>query len=280
MLLSAQANRYAHQLLHARAHAEQLPLLSKDGALSVADAYDIAKNIMDIRIAQGEIQVGRKIGFANRSIWSRYGETEPIDRPIWAPLFDTTIRYSNNNHGIQCLDGAMQPRIEPEIVFKLDQTPPPDATVETMGECIEWMAHGLEIVTCPFAEWKFNTADAIAAFGLHGTLILGEPKLLSSATRHNLAGMLATTSVSLSCSTDNAFTLRAAGFGSDVLESPVHALRYLHQLLQTQPQFPPLAAGEIIATGTLTDAYPIESGQTWTTAFSGVVLPGLSISFV
>jgi len=30
----------------------------------------------------------------------------------------------------------------------------------------------------------------------------------------------------------------------------------------------------------LTDAYPIEAGQTWTTAFSGVALPGLTISFV
>jgi 2-keto-4-pentenoate hydratase len=280
MLLSAQANRYAHQLLAARANARQLAPLSETTRLTLADGYDIAKNILDIRIAQGEILVGRKIGFTNRTIWSKYGATEPIDRPIWAPIFDTTVRYTEDNHGLQSLKGAVQARIEPEIVFKLAKTPAPDTTVDTISDCIEWMAHGFEIVVCPFPNWKFDAVDAIAAFGLHGSLIIGEPKLLSAATRRNLAAVLADASVSLSCSAGESISLRAAGFGSDVLDSPVHALWHLHQLLQSQPQFAPLAAGEIIATGTLTDAYPIEAGQTWTTAFSGVTLPGLTISFV
>jgi 2-keto-4-pentenoate hydratase len=280
MLLSAQANRYAHQLLAARANARQLAPLSESTRLTLADGYDIAKNILDIRIAQGEILVGCKIGFTNRTLWSKYGATEPIDQPIWAPMFDTTVRYTEDNHGIQSLKGAVQARIEPEIVFKLAKTPAPDATIDTMSDCIEWMAHGFEIVVCPFPNWKFDAVDAIAAFGLHGSLIIGEPKLLSAATRRNLAAVLADASVSLSCSAGDSISLRAAGFGSDVLDSPVHALWHLHQLLQSQPQFAPLAAGEIIATGTLTDAYPIEAGQTWTTAFSGVTLPGLTISFV
>jgi 2-keto-4-pentenoate hydratase len=280
MLLSAQTNRYAHQLLAARANARQLAPLSESAKLTLADGYDIAKNILDIRIAQGEILVGRKIGFTNRTIWSKYGATEPIDQPIWAPMFDTTVRYTEDNHGIQSLKGAVQARIEPEIVFKLAKTPAPDTTVDTISDCIEWMAHGFEIVVCPFPNWKFDAVDAIAAFGLHGSLIIGEPKLLSAATRRNLAAVLADASVSLSCSAGDSISLRAAGFGSDVLDSPVHALWHLHQLLQSQPQFAPLAAGEIIATGTLTDAYPIEAGQTWTTAFSGVTLPGLTISFV
>jgi 2-keto-4-pentenoate hydratase len=280
MLLSAQANRYAHQLLAARSNSQQIPPLSNDAALSLADGYDIAKTILDARIAEGETPVGRKIGFTNRTIWPKYGVEHPIDKPIWGPIFDTTVRYSKDNHGVQSLVGAVQPRIEPEIVFKLGMTPPPDASIETVAECIEWIAHGFEIVVCPFPGWKFNAVDAIAAFGLHGALIVGEPKVLSGATRRNLAAVLANASVSLSVNEGDSFTLRAAGFGSDVLDSPVHALWHLHQLLQSQPQFAPLAAGEIISTGTLTDAYPIEAGQTWTTAFSGVALPGLTISFV
>ncbi|MDB5761862.1 MAG: putative 2-keto-4-pentenoate hydratase [Herminiimonas sp.] len=280
MLLSAQSNRYAHQLLAARANAQQIPPLSANAALSLADGYDIAKNLLDIRIAQGEVPTGRKIGFTNRAVWSKYGATEPIDKPIWGSMFNTTVRYTDDNHGIQSLDGAVQPRIEPEIVFKLAKAPAPDATVDSIAECIEWMAHGFEIVVCPFPNWQFNAVDAIAAFGLHGSLIIGEPKVLSAATRRNLAAVLANASVSLSYGAGGAVTLRAAGFGSDVLDSPVHALWHLHRLLQNQPQFKPLAAGEIITTGTLTDAYPVEAGQTWTTAFSGVALPGLTISFV
>ncbi|MDB5772399.1 MAG: 4-oxalocrotonate decarboxylase [Burkholderia sp.] len=276
MLMSTQANRYAHQLLEARAASRLIPPLSSNAALSLADAYDIVKSTIDIRIAQGEQMVGRKIGFTNRKIWSKYGVAEPITMPIWTPVFESTIRYTEDNRGIQCLRGALQPRIGPELVFMLGTTPAADATVEELAECIEWMAHAFEIVVCPFPGWKFEMADSIAAFGLHGSLIVGEPKMLSAATRRNLGEVLANASLSLSCGDE----LRSAGFGSDVLGSPVHALWHLHQLLREQPQFAPLRAGEVITTGTWTDVCPITPGETWTSAFSGVSLPGLTVSFV
>jgi 2-keto-4-pentenoate hydratase len=278
--MSSQASRYAHQLLDARANARLLPLLSSSESLSIDDAYDIARRVLDIRVAQGEQAIGRKIGLVVRKTWEKYGVTAEACRPIWSSIYDSTVRYADDNHGTQSLAGALQPRIEPEIVFKLGQTPSPEATMDELAECIEWMAHGFEIATCPFANWEFTVADAIATFGLHGTLIIGEPHVLSSATRHNLAQILSSASVSLSSSTDSDGTLRAAGFCNEEADSPLHALWHLHQLLRTQPQFAPLTAGEIITTGTWTDAYPVEPGQTWITAFSGVALPGLTVSFV
>lgn len=276
MLMSTQSSRYAHQLLDVRAQAKLIPPLSAKAPLSVADAYDIVKSIMDVRIAQGEQVVGRKIGFTNRKIWSKYGVSDPIRTPIWTPMFDTTVRFTEDNRGIQSLQGALQPRIGPELVFKLGSTPSPEATIEELADCIAWMAHGFEIVVCPFPEWKFEMADSIAAFGLHGSLIVGEPKVLSAASRRNLGEVLAHASLSLSCGDE----LRSAGFGSDVLGSPLHALWHLHQLLKIQSQFAPLSAGEIITTGTWTDVCPIKPGETWTSAFSGVSLPGLTLSFV
>lgn len=276
MLMSTQANRYAHQLLDARAQARLIPPLSGNAPLSIADSYDIAKSIINIRTAQGETLIGRKIGFTNRKIWSKYGVSEPISNPIWTPMFDATVRFTEDNRGIQSLQGALQPRIGPELVFKIGKTPSPDATIEELADCIEWMAHGFEIVVCPFPDWKFEMADSIAAFGLHGSLIVGEPKVLSAATRRNLGQVLAHASLSLSCGDE----LRSAGFGSDVLGSPMHALWHLHQLLNTQAQFAPLSAGEVITTGTWTDVCPIKPGETWTSAFSGISLPGLTVSFV
>lgn len=272
MLMSTQANRYAHQLLDARAQARLIPPLSANAPLSLADSYDIAKSIINIRVAQGETMIGRKVGFTNRKIWSKYG----VNAPIWTPMFDQTVRFTEDNRGIQSLAGALQPRIGPELVFKLGETPSPDATMEQLAGCIEWMAHAFEIVVCPFPDWKFEMADSIAAFGLHGSLILGEPKMLSAASRRSLGEVLPHASLSLSCGDE----LRSAGFGSDVLGSPLHALWHLHQLLNTQPQFAPLSAGEIITTGTWTDVCPIKPGETWTSAFSGISLPGLTVSFV
>src|SRR4051794_8961566 len=156
MLMSTQASRYAHHLLDARAQAQLIPPLSSLAPLSVPDSYDIAKSLIDIRTAQGETMVGRKIGFANRKIWSRYGINDPIQAPIWTPLFDTTVRFTEDNRGLQSLQGALQPRIGPELVFKLARTPAVDATVEELAGCIEWMAHAFEIVICPFPDWKFE----------------------------------------------------------------------------------------------------------------------------
>jgi len=277
MLSPEQATAHARQLLEARAYSVPVPRLTATHPLSLEEGYRIADEILRLRLEQGETLVGRKLGFTNRKTWESAG----VSAPFWSPLFDTTIRYAHNSQGRQCLEGAMQPRIEPEIILKLGRAPEPDATIASIADCIEGVAAGFEIVSCPFEKWDFTAAEAIAAYGVHGTLIIGERMKLSKASRRNLAAVLANTSASLSCATAEQTVLRAAGFGSTVLDSPVHALLALHQLLQQNPEWPQLQAGEIIATGTLTDAFPISPGETWTTAFAGgLIVPGLSVNFV
>jgi 2-keto-4-pentenoate hydratase len=162
MLMSTKANRYAHQLLDARACTTLMPLLSDADVLSPMDGYDIGKRILDASIGQGATSVGRKLGFSNRTIWKKYGVTKAIEEPFWAHVFDTTVRYAEDNRGIQSLEGALQPRIEPEVVFSLGTTPSPYASIEELADCIEWMAHAFEIAVCPFLNWKFDAVDAIA----------------------------------------------------------------------------------------------------------------------
>ena len=41
----------------------------------------------------------------------------------------------------------------------------------------------------------------------------------------------------------------------------------------------PLAAGEIVASGTLTRALPVKAGETWTTKLNGIGLEGISLRF-
>ena len=229
MLMSTQASRYAHKLLKARSAGTLMDPLTSSGKVTVDDAYDIAKSILDIRIAQGETPIGRKIGFSNRKIRQRYGLESAITDPIWAPLFDSSVEFAMDNRALHSLKKAQQPRIEPELVFKLARTPEPDTTVEALAECLEWMAHGFEIVTSPYPEWKFDAADAIAAFGLHKALIVGEPRLLSAATRRNLVQVLGASTLSLSRTANGTPSLVAAGFGKNVSDSPLHALWNLHQ---------------------------------------------------
>jgi 2-oxo-3-hexenedioate decarboxylase len=69
--------------------------------------------------------------------------------------------------------GFAEPRIEPEIVFKLALAPTLGMDETALLDCVDWVAHGFEIVQSIFPGWKFSAPDTVAAFGLHGALLIG-----------------------------------------------------------------------------------------------------------
>jgi 2-oxo-3-hexenedioate decarboxylase len=54
-------------------------------------------------------------------------------------------------------------------------------------------------------------------------------------------------------------------------------LRHLVELLANDPHNPPLRAGEIISTGTLTLAMPVSAGESWTTRVHGIPLEDIAL---
>jgi len=261
----------AERLIECQDRAEMLPSISaSDAAFDVARAYEVLAAIVARRKAQGWQPVGRKIGFTNRTIWSRYG----VDRPMWAPTWGHSVHFAAEGRATLSLAGFVQPRIEPEVVFKLAAAPAGSDTM-TLLDSVEWISAGYEIVQSHFPDWKFTAADCTAAFGLHGALVVGTPLAVTSANRERLAETLQSFELTLSC--DGRLVER--GKGANVLGSPLNALAHLAQLLATQPQFAPLGAGEVITTGTLTDAWPVRPGETWESDYGLLGVPGLTLRF-
>ena len=62
-----------------------------------------------------------------------------------------------------------------------------------------------------------------------------------------------------------------------MLGSPALALAHLARLLADQPQAPKLAAGEIVTTGTITDAWPVAAGEIWSSDYGALGLDGLTL---
>ena len=60
-------------------------------------------------------------------------------------------------------------------MFKLAKDVGAEIDEAGMLDCIEWVAHGFEIVQSIFPGWKFTGVDCLAAEGLHGALLLGPP---------------------------------------------------------------------------------------------------------
>ena len=248
-------DRLADRLVRAQTAHEQIPpLTTTEPGFDVPAAYRVLAGISARRLADGWVPIGRKMGFTNSTIWARYR----VSQPMWAPVWDRTVEFTAASASMR-VDRFTEPRIEPEVVFKLRAPVPPDADAVHALECVEWLAAGFEVVQSPFPGWRFAAADCTAAFGLHAALIVGEPRVIDSRNRVALAESLATFALALS--RDGVIVDR--GVGANVLGSPARALGYLAALLASQPLAPPLAAGEVVTTGTITDAWPAIRRQTW-----------------
>lgn len=245
------------------------PITVHDPGFGAEAAYAVSAEVLRRRRARGEKPIGRKIGFTNRTIWPEYG----VYTPIWAPVYDSTVTFLEGTSGSLAIGDLAQPRIEPEIVLHFTSSPGVTRDEAELLACIDWIAHGCEIAQSPFPDWKFKAADTIAAFGLHGALLVGPKRPVTQLA--DLVAKLRTFTIVLA----RDGVVQARGGGANVLDSPLLAAAHLISVLKDQPQFEPIRAGELVTTGTLTAPLPIRARETWSTAFSGIELEGLSVQF-
>jgi 2-oxo-3-hexenedioate decarboxylase len=271
--MSIDTANLANELIAAYDSAKTLPpITARLPAFGVADGYGVLAAIEERRRRQGWQEVGRKIGFTNRTIWARYGVWEPI----WAHVWAHTVHIALSGRARLGLAQFVQPRIEPEVVFGLKAPVPPADDPLAALACVEWIAPGFEIVQSHFPDWKFAAPDCVAAFGLHGALVIGAPVPVTDQNRDRLATLLATFELTLR----RGDAVVDTGVGANVLDGPPAALAHLARVAAAQPQFAPLAAGEIVTTGTITDAWPVVSGETWSSDYGTLGLDGLTLTFV
>jgi 2-oxo-3-hexenedioate decarboxylase len=269
----ASTDALATELLDALDHHTLIePITSRYPSFNESEAYQVNAELFRRRCARGEKPIGRKIGFTNRTIWPEYG----VYTPMWAHVYDTTVQFFVGNGGEQKIGHLAQPRIEPEILLHF-KSPPAGAKSEAeILECVDWIAHSVEIVQSHFADWKFKAADTAAAFGLHGALMVGTPRPIRDLGEPaELIEKLRTFTIALSRNGE----VQARGGGFNVLDSPLLAMAHLVKALEGLPQFEPVQAGEIVSTGTLTAALPVNAGETWSTAFDGIGLTPLRVAF-
>jgi 2-oxo-3-hexenedioate decarboxylase len=246
------------------------PFSARLSAFDLDDAYRVAAAIRQMREARGEMPLGRKIGFTNRTIWAEYN----VYGPIWGYVYNRTVHNLAEIGDTFSLMGLAEPRIEPEIVFKLALAPAPGMDETALLACIDWVGHGFEIVQSIFPGWKFSAPDTVAAFGLHGALLIG-PRHSIAAHAEEWSRTLSTFEIDL----ERDGAVIDHGRATDVLGGPLSALRHLIDILARDQVNPPLAAGEIITTGTLTRALPVSAGETWTTKLTGVAFDGNCVRF-
>lgn len=264
----------AGRILAAYDRREQIPsICASQPCFDLEKAYCVTAAIRDLRRSRGEIPIGRKLGFTNTKIWDEYG----VYAPIWGYIYNTTVSdICTGLKSVFDLSRVVEPRIEPEITLAFKRAPQPGMDEREILECVDWVAHGFEVVQSLFPGWRFAAPDTIAAFGLHGALMLGPRHPVTPANFDQWMSILTTFEVSLLCNEN----IVDSGSAPNVLGGPLSALRHAIGVLAADRHNPQIAAGEIVTTGTVTRAFPICSGQTWRSSFAGAPFEGLTIETV
>ena len=226
-------NEIALEVLNAWDTGEQIAPFTDREPLNVDQVYTVTAVLREQREARGERHVGRKIGFTNRTLWPVYG----VDAPMWGDMWDRTV-FNLTEAPEFSLDGLLEPRIEPEIVFCLARTPEPGMDDAALLGCCEWVAHGVELVQSPFPGWKFKAPDTICAGGLHGALLIAERQIATPDLLPQLAAF--------TCTLSKGGEAVETGSSQNVLGGPLRALAHLVDLLAKDTANPELARGEIV----------------------------------
>jgi 2-keto-4-pentenoate hydratase len=235
----------------------------------LAAAYQQALAVRRLRQQRGEVPRGYKIGFTNRTIWPIYD----VYAPIWGTVWDSGLALCEGEGELD-LTGTCQPRLEPEVVFGFRATPVPDASPQQLFDAIEWMAPGYEVVQTHCPNWQFVASETVADSALHARLLIGQRVPLRDLARDAdaLNAMLAQAHITLSRNGEAV----AQGQGANVLDSPLLALHHFVRELRQCPGATDLQPGDVVTTGTWTDAFAIAPGECWTAQFSSP-LPSLTV---
>jgi len=242
---------------------------SLDEKFDLAAGYAVGAELLFLKRKNGHQPVGRKNGLTNPAMWPRLG----LNSLVWSYVYDNTVHYATDNKASLPLTGMIVPKIEPEIVFKLKSAIPAGADAAIALAAVEWFALGFEIVDCLYPEWRFRPADMVAGFGFHAALIIGEPQPLTEI--NTLVEQLPALKLNLYKNGQ----LVAEGSGQNVLGSPALSLANLAQVVSQQTNAEPLGAGEVVTSGTLTDAMFVAAGEEWSAQAEGIAVPGLTLSF-
>ena len=247
------AERYGAELYAAlRDRRTVPPLIARDPALTIDDAYAISLDALARRRRDGERVIGKKIGVTSKAVQDMLGVHQPdfgflTDRMLVAGEIDIATH------------GLIQPRAEAEIAFILKSAlNGPGVTPEQVIDATEAIAPCFEIVDSRIQDWKIGIIDTIADNASCGIFVLGEAR--ADPRNFDLPGLKVTV-------TKNGAPL-SEGYGSAVQGDPAQAVAWLANTLGAYGVT--LDAGDVILSGSLVPLEDARPGDVFEMELEGV----------
>lgn len=222
------------------------------GSLSIDDSYEVQRQVIAARVAQGEHVVGYKVGCTSKAIRRQFGLRAPICGRIMAPHVHRGNSVLNWNDYVQCA-------VEPEFVLGIGKDVVAEVKDETeLRDAIEWVAAGIEVHNYRFWCGEPTSQELIASNGIHAGLVIGDQPIPPADLGFDLEGV----------GIFRNGELAASGIAAEIMGGPLNSLRWLANHLLRQGEH--LEAGQLVIPGSAVELIPVGSGDRMTASFTRV----------
>lgn len=147
--------------------ARAIPQITgQEGELSLTDAYDIQRAVIDHRLARGATLVGVKMGFTSQAKMAQMG----LKDQIWGRLTSDMVVA---NGGVLDRTRFIHPRVEPEVAVRLKAPLTGEVTYEEALAAVDAVAPALEIIDSRYENFRFALGDVVADNASSSAFVVG-----------------------------------------------------------------------------------------------------------
>ena len=228
------------------------PLTERAPDITIDDAYRIQLRMLSHRLAAGERVIGKKIGVTSKVVMDMLN----VDQPDFGHLLSGMVASEGEPIPVSSL---IAPKAEAEVAFVLKRDlVGPGVTALDVLRATDFVVPCFEIVDSRIRDWKIRIQDTIADNASCGLLVLGgtrrDPRELDLA----LAGMVL----------EKNGEIVSTSTGAAVQGSPLNAVAWLANTLGALGI--PLAAGEVILSGSQSPLVPVAAGDSFLCSVGGL----------
>jgi 2-keto-4-pentenoate hydratase len=234
------------------------PLTADHPEMTLADAYAVQMLNVRARAAGGARMIGKKVGLTSRAMQRNIG----VNEPDYGHLFSDMIRREGEPVSLSSL---IQPKIEAELAFILaGSIKGPGVSLAEVLRNTAAVMPAFELIDSRIRNWEIRIQDTVADNGSSAGLLLGSGFTPVAGIDLKYVGLVL----------EKNGEVLATAAGAEILGHPAQSVAWLANALGANGIA--LEKGEIVLSGSFTQAFPVAAGEAFTATFGGLGRVGIA----
>ncbi|MCP3721017.1 2-oxo-hept-4-ene-1,7-dioate hydratase [Paraburkholderia sp. CNPSo 3281] len=219
--------------------------------MTIEDGYAIQREWVKLKLAEGHVIKGRKIGLTSRAMQ----RSSQISEPDYAPLLDSMFIESGQDIPASRF---IAPRVEVELAFVLNRSlKGPNVTIFDVLDATAYVTPAIEIIDARIEQFDRDTKvprkvfDTISDFAANAAIVVGGCPVRPMDVDLRWVGALLYKNGAV----------EESGLAAAVLNHPATGVAWLANKIA--PYDEELNAGDVILSGSFTSPIPARAGDTF-----------------